>query len=614
MKTFPALTITVLWLFAQFAAHGQSTAFTYQGYLSAGGVPASGEYEMSFVLYDAPTNGNVVGTGQSVAPVSASNGLFSVSLDFGSAVFDGSPRWLEITVNLFGSDMIPTTLAPRQPILPVPYAIHAANAAGLMSFVNVPLDVKINGERALRLEPASNLNPEVSGAPNVVAGSGANSVSFGVTGATIAGGGAVTFYGESGRNAIESDFGTIGGGVSNSISTQAGSAIIGGGSQNTIDSEAAYAVIGGGTRNVIAEDAGAATIGGGRENQIGSDGETIGGGYRNTTFGGYGTIAGGQFNSALSGSAAIGGGEANRVLEGARYATIGGGLGNTNSREYATIGGGELNAVSAFYATVGGGRLNTSSGGFATVAGGALNAALGTDSTVGGGSYNVARGNHSTVPGGYGNHAEGDYSFAGGLNAQANHTGAFVWSDASFASPLGSSTNNQFTARASGGVRFFTDTNAIVGAELSAGSGTWSSLSDRNAKENFDSAKAEAILDKLVSLPLATWNYKSQDKSIRHIGPTAQDFHAAFGVGEDERRISTVDADGVALAAIQGLNQKLEAKLAEQSALVRLKDAEVRSLRQRLDELEAVISKLIGKETGTERPSEAQSLPQSSRQ
>jgi len=85
-------------------------------------------------------------------------------------------------------------------------------------------------------------------------------------------------------------------------------------------------------------------------------------------------------------------------------------------------------------------------------------------------------------------------------------------------------------------------------------------LSDRNAKENFTAADGREILERVAALPLATWNYKAQDKSIRHIGPTAQDFHAAFGVGESDRTITTVDADGVALAAIQALNDKLNEK------------------------------------------------------
>ena len=71
------------------------------------------------------------------------------------------------------------------------------------------------------------------------------------------------------------------------------------------------------------------------------------------------------------------------------------------------------------------------------------------------------------------------------------------------------------------------------------------------------------VLERVAALPISTWNYRSQADEIRHMGPMAQDFRAAFGLGEDDRTISTVDTDGVALAAIQGLNQKLEARSAE---------------------------------------------------
>ena len=78
-------------------------------------------------------------------------------------------------------------------------------------------------------------------------------------------------------------------------------------------------------------------------------------------------------------------------------------------------------------------------------------------------------------------------------------------------------------------------------------------------------------------MPLGTWNLKSQDPAVRHLGPVAEDFHAAFGLGETPERIQTGDADGVALAAIQGLlrqNQRMEKEL---EAL----RAEVRALRER---------------------------------
>ena len=66
------------------------------------------------------------------------------------------------------------------------------------------------------------------------------------------------------------------------------------------------------------------------------------------------------------------------------------------------------------------------------------------------------------------------------------------------------------------------------------------------------------MLAKVAALPIATWNWKSQDAAIRHMGPMAQDFAAAFGLGETPRGINTVDSEGVALAAIKGLNAKVE--------------------------------------------------------
>ncbi len=95
--------------------------------------------------------------------------------------------------------------------------------------------------------------------------------------------------------------------------------------------------------------------------------------------------------------------------------------------------------------------------------------------------------------------------------------------------------------------------DSTAGVELAAGGGSWSSLSSRDGKANVDKVDGREVLERLRDLPIATWNYKAQDESIRHIGPMAQDFSAAFGVGEKETMITTLDADGVSLAAIKGL-------------------------------------------------------------
>jgi hypothetical protein len=131
-----------------------------------------------------------------------------------------------------------------------------------------------------------------------------------------------------------------------------------------------------------------------------------------------------------------------------------------------------------------------------------------------------------------------------------------------------------------GGTTFFSNEGQTAGATLAPGGGAWTSVSDRNAKENFAPVDTAEVLAKVAALPLSTWNYKSQDASIRHVGPMAQDFKASFGVGETDTGITTVDADGVALAAIQGLNRKLEEK-----------EARIAELERRLAALEALARK-----------------------
>ena len=126
------------------------------------------------------------------------------------------------------------------------------------------------------------------------------------------------------------------------------------------------------------------------------------------------------------------------------------------------------------------------------------------------------------------------------------------------------------------------DANSVVVAN-SVYAGGVQLTSDRNAKENFTSLDGKEVLAKVVELPITEWNYRGNDAVIRHLGPMAQDFHAAFGLdGNDDKHISVVDEGGVALAAIQGLNEKLKADDAQ-------KDAQIKSLEKRLSDLEQLV-------------------------
>ena len=125
-----------------------------------------------------------------------------------------------------------------------------------------------------------------------------------------------------------------------------------------------------------------------------------------------------------------------------------------------------------------------------------------------------------------------------------------------------------------------------TGAYLSD-SGVWQNVSDKNRKTDFAMINASEILAKLAALPVQQWRYTNESSSVTHIGPTAQEFKAAFNLGTDDKSIGTVDESGVALAAIQGLNQKLEEQAKE-------KDAEITALKARLENLEQVIGTLTG--------------------
>ncbi|MCC6231572.1 MAG: tail fiber domain-containing protein [Verrucomicrobiales bacterium] len=112
--------------------------------------------------------------------------------------------------------------------------------------------------------------------------------------------------------------------------------------------------------------------------------------------------------------------------------------------------------------------------------------------------------------------------------------------------------------------------------------GTFVSASDRHRKERVSPVDPESVLARVAALPLAEWSYR-EDPGTRHLGPMAQDFHAAFALGEDDRHIAMVDADGVALAAIQGLHRKLEAQ-----------ERELKGRDERIGRLETELAELRG--------------------
>jgi hypothetical protein len=255
---------------------------------------------------------------------------------------------------------------------------------------------------------------------------------------------------------------------------------------------------------------------------------------------------------------------------------------------YNTIGGGENITVTGNYATVGGGEQNSVSGTGGTIAGGDANTEIGLYGAIGGGQNNIVTKYGGAIPGGGSNEVRGDYGVAMGYNAHVleGHRFSLVFGGSLTANTesFGEST---VTMRAANGYRFYTDASStVVGAYLPAGGTAWSSLSDRSAKHSFGEVDNSAILDALAEVPIQEWSYLGSE--VRHLGPVAQDFYAAFGLGEDERYISTVDTDGVALAAIQALHAQNQ-DLAAQNETLR---AENEAQQAQLDDLEARLSAL----------------------
>lgn len=373
---------------------------------------------------------------------------------------------------------------------------------------------------------------------------------------------------------------TIAGGFNNDIGAYSSFSVIGGGSFNEIVTSAYSSTIPGGYSNNVAANSHSATIAGGRVNHIGENSysASIGGGSDN--------------NIGLSSpSATIAGGKLNHIGANSPYSVIGGGTNNdiAANAQYTTIAGGVLNDIgtNTIASTIGGGlnnhiAANTTS---STIAGGEYNH-IGKNShysAVGGGYNNTIAVNadYATIPGGIGNSAT-NLAFAAGFLAHATNTGAFVWSD-STGTDTGSINNNSVTMRASGGYRFFTGTNT-AGAQLLANATSWSVMSDRDAKKNFAAVDYESVLDKLSRVPVSQWNYKwEKDSDVPNIGPMAQDFKAVFFPGRDDKSISTLEFDGVELAAIQGLNRKLEQK-----------QTEITELKARLEKLERLVNEKIG--------------------
>jgi trimeric autotransporter adhesin len=213
---------------------------------------------------------------------------------------------------------------------------------------------------------------------------------------------------------------------------------------------------------------------------------------------------------------------------------------------------------------------------------------------VAAGLFNRAAGN-AAVALGERVHASADWSVALGRRAHAKHPGTFAWGDASTTDSLLSTTDNQFSIRAAGGVRMFTNSVLTAGVTLNAGGSTWNAVSDRARKENFGAVHGEDILRRLRAVPVTSWNYTAEGADVRHIGPMAQDWHAAFALNTDSLTINQGDFDGINLAAIQALERRtagLRDALADRDRQARDLRGAVEARDRRIDAMERELAAL----------------------
>ena len=186
----------------------QGTSFTYEGQLKSGGSPANGSYDLAFSLFNTPSGGAASAGPITNAATAVSNGLFTVTLDFGAGVFTGTNYWLDISVSPAGSNTF-TQLSPRQPLTPVPYALYAPNAGGA-AFATTAGSAAIATTASMIGGVASTNVPQLDVPNTTVQATGTVTVTSGfITGANVTSGGSgytaaplVTVSDVSGSNAV----------------------------------------------------------------------------------------------------------------------------------------------------------------------------------------------------------------------------------------------------------------------------------------------------------------------------------------------------------------------------------------------------------------------------
>jgi hypothetical protein len=443
MPSFKVLLAGALGLWVSGAM--QAGSYVYEGRLEDAGSPANGLFDFEIVPHADAALGGPIATAIRFERVNVVDGRFRLGFDLPA---QGAEQvWLGLSVRSHGSGDYAAFPGRTKAVESGPIGLcwsstGDSNTDPAVNFLGTtdaqPLVLRTFNARSLRIEPSSITfgTPALPITTNSIGGSHANTVTTGVRGATIAGGGVPSgssdpAFSNEGPNRVSDHYGTVGGGYDNQA-----------GNSDSPSLEDSFATVAGGTSNVASGYA--SFIGGGSQNTSSNFQSTVGGGATNTATGTQSTIGGGAFNYAIGNYSAVVGGTAN-VASGA-LSTIGGGSQNNASGTYSTLGGGDSNTASSTFGTVVGGEANSSKGAYSTVGGGQLNCA--------GGDYSWAGGRRAKVrPGSSSGGACSDLSYPGGAGDQ----GTFVWADSQLVD-FASTGPNQFLIRAQGGVGVNTNT------------------------------------------------------------------------------------------------------------------------------------------------------------
>ncbi|GEM_PF-269571 len=480
------------------SAFAQGTQFTYQGRLNNNGSPANGSYDLVFGVFGSSNGVGQVGNTVTNLNTGVSNGLFTVTLDFGPGIFTGANLWLGIGVRTNGGANY-AALSPLQALTPTPYAIFAGAASNLVGTVSA---AQVSGPLPAAQLTGTDSNPVTfNNGGNTFDGTfygnffGASFIGGNFTGAFIGNGSGlagvnaansatlnglsssnfwqttgnsntapgVNFLGTTDTSALELRVGArralriepdpagiaapnlIGGYPSNAVvqPNSAGDTIAGGGysgGYNMVLSNTSGAFIGGGSGNWVGPSVFDSVIAAGKYNSVQSSEAGISSGY-------------GNWIQANSDNSVIGGGDYNTIENGAYGSVIGGGYNNlihTNA-DHGTIAGGWQNVIQpyAWESAISGGELNV----------------IGTNaqwSDIGGGEYNNIASTMSVIGGGYGNSITNSYSvIVGGIG---NVAGGFL-------STVGGGQGNTASANNSTTLGGLFNTNTGVLAFLGAGAG-----------------------------------------------------------------------------------------------------------------------------------------------